>query len=178
MKIYIDKFYAKLLGSDKYPKIISEEHFNRISGYFDDKNIIYGGKIDRNTLTIAPTMISAEFNSSCMKEEIFGPILPIIQIEDLVTLKDSLKPFNESLALYIFCKSKEHIANITNNFSSGAVCINDALMHISNHHLPFGGVGKSGIGSYHGKTGFNTFSNTVSYLKTSTTFDSCLFYPP
>ena len=113
-----------------------------------------------------------------MQEEIFGPILPILTYKNLDNVISELKEHEKPLALYIFTKSKENKDKVFKSLSFGGGAVNDTIMHVANSHLPFGGVGASGIGSYHGKTSFDTFSHFKSYVVKNTLFDFKLLYPP
>lgn len=159
----VKEFYNEPLENDEYPKIINKKHHDRLISYLDEGTII-GGKYSFNK--IEPTIIkNINFNSKIMKEEIFGPILPIITYESLDETIDHLKTLDKPLALYLFSDSKKTINKIINELSFGGATINDTLMHFANSHLPFGGVGLSGINKYHGKSSFKLFSHQKSVLK-------------
>ncbi|MBR0574226.1 MULTISPECIES: aldehyde dehydrogenase family protein [Pasteurellaceae] len=113
-----------------------------------------------------------------MQQEIFAPVLPIIAFEDLDQTITQVKQYEKPLSCYIFCKNKQITTHLLNEISFGGGAINDALMHLSNHHLPFGGVGFSGMGSYHGKAGFECFSHYKSIFEKPFWFESDLKYPP
>ena len=159
----VKEFYNVPLENDEYPKIINKRHHDRLLSYLDE-GTIFGGKYSFNK--IEPTIIKdINFNSKIMKEEIFGPILPIITYESLDQTIDHLKTLDKPLALYLFSDSKKDINKIINELSFGGATINDTLMHFANSHLPFGGVGLSGINKYHGKSSFKLFSHQKSVLK-------------
>lgn len=167
------------LKNEDYPKIINEKHFNRIKSLFDNKNIIHGGEADSETLKIAPTFIdSPSWDSDLMQEEIFGPILPILTFDDLNEVVELMHRKPKPLALYLFTESKNVKEIVTNYISFGGGCINDTLIHLANTHLPFGGVGNSGFGQYHGKYSFETFSNQKSITEKTNLFDITLRYAP
>ncbi|MDY4159436.1 MAG: aldehyde dehydrogenase family protein [Candidatus Onthovivens sp.] len=163
IKSYIYKFYF-VDGeiTNDFPSIINEKHFNRIMGLIDKNKIICGGK--NNNLIIEPTVVEADFSDAIMKEEIFGPILPIIEYENIDDVLQILKEKEKPLALYIFTKNKKSANKILNTISSGGASINDTIMHLSNPNLPFGGVGNSGMGQYHESYSFDTFSHSRSVL--------------
>lgn len=167
------------VSSANYLKIINEKNFDRLNGLIIDEKVFYGGIRDRKKLFISPTLMkNISFNDVVMQEEIFGPILPLITFTDLDEIINKLKGMPKPLSCYVFSSHKKRINKILKNISFGGGAVNDSLMHLSNIHLPFGGVGASGIGSYHGKAGFNTFSHYKSILKKSTLFESGLKYFP
>jgi len=176
----INEFYNENpKKSQYYPSIISTKHFDRLTGLIKDQDIIYGGEYDRNEKYIQPTLLeSPNFKSDVMQEEIFGPILPIFEYDDLNEVISFIKKRPKPLALYFFSKNKELQNKINNEISFGGGTFNDTIMHIGNLELPFGGVGDSGIGHYHGKYSFETFSNKKSILKKSFWPDLKLRYPP
>jgi aldehyde dehydrogenase (NAD+) len=164
VKFYIEKYYyqdGKI--SEDFPFIISSKHFDRISGLIDNNKVVAGGK--RENLLIEPTLIdNVSFSDAIMQEEIFGPLMPIIEFDDLNTLIEEQKRLLKPLALYYFGKNKTDIEKVLRNISSGGACINEVIMHLTNDNLPFGGVGNSGMGSYHGKKSFTTFTHEKSVL--------------
>lgn len=165
--------------SADYARIVNQKHFDRLVKCLDEVKIIYGGDHDRERLYIEPTLMSmvSEYDE-VMKEEVFGPILPIISYENLDELIAELKDKPKSLALYIFSENDRISENIIEELSYGGGCINDTLSHIANNRLPFGGVGASGMGTYHGKESFDTFTHQKSILKKSTKIRIKLPYPP
>lgn len=181
MKEYRDRFCAASPTESKfYPKIINRMHFNRLKNYLDDGEIIFGGEVNEETGRIGLTLMQhIRKDSKLMNEEIFGPILPLFEFGDINIVINTQKKRPKPLALYLFSKNKETIANVTENLDFGCGCINDTVMQMANPHLPFGGVGESGYGKYHGKAGFDTFSAESSVLKVSPHFDLNQFrYPP
>ena len=145
----------------------------------DEGKVIYGGDFNEEEKFISPTLIEdILLDSDLLKEEIFGPILPIISFENIDTLIQELKVKPKPLALYVFSQNKKVQDKIINNISSGGVCVNDTIMHIVPQTLPFGGVGNSGMGSYHGKKSFETFSHKRSILNRKTWLEAALRYPP
>ena len=141
--------------------------------------IIHGGRMNPETRYIEPTLIDGiTFDDPIMQEEIFGPLLPIIPY---TTIEDAITRINRGekpLALYLFTSSKRVREQVLSATSSGGGCVNDTIMHVSNHRLPFGGVGNSGMGCYHGKFSFDTFSHHRSILRKTTLFNPTIAYPP
>lgn len=175
----INVLYNDSQNADDYGRIISEFHFDRLVSMLMDGKILYGGNISREEKYISPTLITdIHSNSNLLSQEIFGPILPIITYEDLDIMLEELRRKPKPLALYIFSNSKSTQDIILSKISSGGVCVNDTIMHITPNNLPFGGVGNSGMGSYHGKKSFETFSHQRSVLNRKTYFDLSLRYPP
>ena len=168
------------MESSDYGKIINERHYHRIKNYLQDGDIIFGGKTDDQSLRIEPTlMINAPFHSTVMKEEIFGPILPIYTYSSIDEAIDFINTNDKPLAAYLFSRSSRVQKHFLHHTTSGGVTINDTVLHISSNEMPFGGVGKSGMGSYHGKYSFDTFSNKKSVLSRSIQpLDDYLRFPP
>jgi aldehyde dehydrogenase (NAD+) len=163
--------------SPHYGKIIHEKAWDRLVDLIDENKVKYGGKFDKSTLFISPTILdNVEINDKCMREEIFGPILPILTYEneeDLPIFLSKEKP----LAMYVF-GSISWAQSIINKFPSGGACINDTMIHFSNSKLPFGGIGASGLGHYHGYTSFLCFSHQRSIMQSFTWIDLFFRYPP
>jgi aldehyde dehydrogenase (NAD+) len=176
----IEKFYGNNpQKSPDYGRIINHKHFDRLSHVLKAGKIISGGITNRDKHYIAPTLMeNISWNSTCMQEEIFGPILPIFQFEDLDEVINQINDLSKPLALYFFSRNKKNQKKILNHISFGGGCINDTVLHVANSHLPFGGVGNSGIGKYHGKAGFETFSHYKSVLSRPFWFDIPLRFPP
>ena len=176
----IEKFYtADALNSDDYGKIINEKQFNRLIKYLEEGKIIYGGNYDKENLFIQPTIIEhVNGNDAIMQNEIFGPILPVITFSNNEEAKTIIQNNPNPLAFYVFTSSKQKENYWLENIAFGGGCINNASWHLTNHNLPFGGRGKSGIGKYHGKYSFETFSHLKAVMKTPTWFDPSLRYPP
>lgn len=166
------------LKNENYVRIINEKHFRRLKSYLNDGKIIHGGKVNERTLTIEPTIITGiTWDSAVMQEEIFGPILPVLTFSDLDEVIATLQEKEKALALYYFGESKRNEAKLLQSVPFGGGCVNDTLYHLANPHLPFGGVGPSGMGAYHGKYSFETFSHRKSILKQTTKFDLPVRYP-
>lgn len=160
-----------------YGKIINKRHYQRLLKLLENQNIVLGGFGDGEK--IAPTIIdNVNFDNVLMKEEIFGPILPIITFKDIEEVENNLINRPTPLALYLFTTNNKIKHRILNNIPFGGGCVNDTIMHLSNKNLPFGGVGNSGMGRYHGKTTFETFTVTKSILQQNNLFDIKLRYAP
>ncbi|XP_050542659.1 aldehyde dehydrogenase, dimeric NADP-preferring isoform X5 [Daktulosphaira vitifoliae] len=153
--------------SPDFCRIVSEKHFKRLLDLMNTSGtIIVGGRHDQNELFIEPTVLTdVKPSDPIMKEEIFGPILPILNVDNAYDAINFINSRNHSpLALYIFSKTKDIIENIIKNVSAGGICVNDTIVHVSVENLPFGGVGQSGMGAYHGKHSFDTFTHRKSVL--------------
>lgn len=180
MKQTILEFYGdRALENPDYPRIIDKNSFERLINLMEGQNIYTGGLYNSKTLKIEPTIIDdVDFSNKIMQEEIFGPILPVIEYNDIFKVIEKLKFMDKPLSMYIFSEDKEHIDRLTYDLSSGGVCINDTIMHLTNPNLEFGGVGESGMGGYHGKFGFMNFSNRKSIMIRSNNIDIKIKYPP
>jgi aldehyde dehydrogenase (NAD+) len=179
MKKVIVDFYGKdpHLG-EKYPKIINEKQYQRLVDMLVDQDIIWGGGSNKEALKIEPTLVdNLTWDNPLMEDEIFGPILPILEFQDMEEVVAMVNQHPKPLALYLFTKSKRAEELILRNISFGGGCINDVVMYLVNFHLPFGGVGDSGMGAYHGKYSYETFSHQKSILKKSNILDIPLRYP-
>ncbi len=180
MKKKILQFFSERpQDSDEYGKIINEKQFQRLLSYLNNGKVVHGGEHDISRLYFAPTLLTdVGVDSTIMREEIFGPILPVLSYsteeEALAIIRRNPNP----LAFYIFSSSNASAKNWIDNVPSGAACINNASWHVTNHHLPFGGRGFSGTGRYHGKYSFDTFSHEKAILKSATWFDPAMKYPP
>lgn len=180
MKFYIQKFYGKNpQKSEAFGRIINEGHFNRLASYLDNGDVLIGGQIDKEDKYIAPTLMeNVDLEAPVMQDEIFGPILPILEYGNLREAIDFINAKSKPLALYIFSKNDKKIDCILEETSAGGVTINDVLMHIANGYLPFGGVGDSGIGAYHGEYSFDLFSHQKSVLHRSFLVEEPIRYAP
>lgn len=175
---YIKRMYGSKL-SQSFPKIINEKHFERILGLMEGEKTAIGGEYDRETLQIAPTVLpEADFDSPCMKEEIFGPVLPILTYKNFRDMVQEGKQKAKPLAAYLFTQNASHEKYFLKHYQSGGACINDTVMHLASTTMPFGGVGNSGMGGYHGKYSFDTFTHERSVLKKSVLLDVPLRYAP
>ncbi|MBW4593591.1 MAG: aldehyde dehydrogenase [Brasilonema angustatum HA4187-MV1] len=165
--------------SSDYARIINKKHFDRLSNFLKEGEIRIGGETNPSELYIAPTVLEdISSTATVMQEEIFGPILPVIEYTDITEAIDLIKSKPKPLALYLFSKNKNFQQKILKETSSGGVCLNDTMKHYSVSSLPFGGVGDSGIGKYHGKSSFDTFSHYKSVFHNSFLLDLKLLYAP
>ncbi len=176
----IEEFYTKnSLENSDYSKMINKRHFRRVKKLMKDQSVIYGGGSNKETLTIEPTLVlEPELDTELMQEEIFGPILPILTYREVSQAVEFIRSKDKPLALYLFTQDKALKEYIINNLSFGGATINDTLIHQSNYNLPFGGVGASGMGQYHGKYSLETFSHPKSVIEKTDLFDIKLRYPP
>lgn len=165
--------------SEAFVRIINPRHFQRLLKLIDNEKVIIGGDVCENELYIAPTVLdNVSFDDEVMKEEIFGPILPIITYKDLNWAIGQIKSRPKPLALYLFSNSSTIQKRVLQEISFGGGAINDVIMHLANSKLPFGGVGNSGMGNYHGEYGFKTFSHHKSIIKKTNWFEPWFKYPP
>lgn len=182
LKKTIVRFYGKDPQTSKdYGRIINERHFDRLARLLqaEKENITFGGKTDRKDLYIEPTIIeNVGWNHPIMEDEIFGPLLPVMKYEDLKMAISQIRKLPKPLAAYLFSENEKHIKMFLQELPFGGGCINDTIIHVANPHLPFGGVGPSGINSYHGKASFETFTHAKSIMKRSSKFANNLLYPP
>lgn len=174
----IDFFGENQEKSLDYGRIINEKHFIRLKNYLKNTNILFGGKINQKKLFFSPTIIDNCEKSIIMKEEIFGPILPIIEYNNLDDAINFINDKPSPLAVYIFSKNNDFVGHILNNTKSGGACINDCVVQMANNELPFGGVGFSGFGRYHGGESVKTFSNEKSVFENTLLFDVNKRFPP
>ena len=169
---------APLMNPD-WPKIINEHHFNRLVGLLQSGVISHGGQINMQTRQIAPTILTdVSWDDPVMQEEIFGPILPILTYSKLEDAIARIQQRPKPLALYLFTKSAETEARVMREVSFGGGCVNDTILHLATPYMPFGGVGESGMGGYHGQYSFETFSHIKSVLKRWAKPDVSLRYAP
>jgi len=176
----IEKFYGeKIQESTDYPRIVNKANVERLKNLMKSGKVFTGGEVDIEDLFISPTILSdVSPESPIMQEEIFGPLLPVMGFSKIEEVINYVNSHPKPLAFYYFSESNKKQEFILSRTSSGGGCINDTLMHIANHNLPFGGVGNSGMGQYHGKYGFETFSNLRSIIKKSTLVDVPVRYAP
>lgn len=173
------QFSSNPLENENYGKIINEKHFARLTSLLDNQKIAHGGKADSNRLKIEPTVLdNINFDDEIMQDEIFGPILPILTYEKDEEIISYISQNPVPLALYIFSKDKKRINKFTTELSFGGGCINDVVIHIATSDLPFGGFKDSGIGAYHGKAGFDTFTHYKSIVNKSGLIDLPMRYQP
>jgi aldehyde dehydrogenase (NAD+) len=165
--------------NNNYVQIINERNFDRLISLIEPSKIYYGGQTDKAQRFIAPTLLhDISFEDPIMQEEIFGPILPVLTFTDIDQAVKNVQLLPKPLSCYVFTSSEVVKNKIIKEISFGGGAINDTIMHISNPNLPFGGVGSSGFGSYHGQAGFNCFSNFKSILDKPTWYESSLKYAP
>jgi acyl-CoA reductase-like NAD-dependent aldehyde dehydrogenase len=179
-KGYVKKFYGDdPRQSPDFARIVNTNHFDRLAELLAEGDVVLGGATDRDDKYIAPTIIdSVSPNHKIMQSEIFGPILPVIEYDDLRKAIGIVNSMPKPLALYIFSLNREFQGRILAETSSGGVTVNDVFMHGTTQTLPFGGVGDSGIGRYHGKASFDTFSNMKAVIRKGFRFDLDVRYPP
>jgi len=177
---YIQSYYGENpIQSSALPRIINQRNFNRLVELIDPKKVFYGGHSNLEELFIEPTILTdITFDDLVMQDEIFGPLLPVITFNQPDEIIQQVKKLEKPLALYVFTRSKPIQQTILNQISFGGGCINDAIMHIANGYLPFGGVGGSGTGNYHEESGFRAFSHYKSILKKGFWFEPLFKYPP
>ena len=167
------------LQNSDYAHIISRGHFDRLCGLIAASPVALGGQSDPETLRIEPTLLTEVTpESPCMQEEIFGPILPIITYDSLQEVEEFVLSRPKPLACYIFTGKKSTEQRLTSILSAGGICVNDTIVHLAVHSLPFGGVGQSGMGAYHGRTGFDTFSHAKPILHRASWLDLPFRYAP
>ncbi|WP_273021394.1 aldehyde dehydrogenase family protein [Rheinheimera sp.] len=173
------QFGNQPLQSKDYGRIVNERHLARLKQYTEGHEIVIGGQLDEAQMKLAPTVIlNPDIDTPVMQEEIFGPVLPVIEVSSVSEAIDFIKRRHKPLAAYLFSESQSIQQQFVDEVSAGSVCINDTMMFMANPQLPFGGVGNSGIGRYHGKFGFDTFSHLKSVMKRSFWFDVAIRYAP
>lgn len=184
LKKQIKKQYGEApLENPDYGNIINRKHFERVSGLIEDsaaKNkVVFGGKVNAETLQIEPTIIdNASWEDSVMQEEIFGPVIPVMTFGNLNEAAEAINANDTPLALYIFSSSRRNISFAKEYIPFGGGCINDTLIHLATSSMPFGGMGESGMGGYHGRVGFETFSHYKSIVDKKTIIDLPMRYQP
>ncbi len=167
------------IESDDFARIINLKNWTRQSQMLENQKILYGGIIDRNSFYISPTIVDEPpLDSLLMQDEIFGPILPILSYETKEDMEKIINRYEKPLSFYIFSENKTFINELLSKYSFGGGCVNDTMMHFANSRLPFGGVGNSGIGAYHGKLSFDIFSHKKGVIKKANWLDITLRYAP
>ena len=176
----IVKQYGKdPLANTDYGRIINKKHFTRICGLIEKSKVVIGGDVNSGTLQITPTVMDhITWDDAVMQEEIFGPVLPVLTFDEFEEIFPLLSEKQKPLALYLFSEDRQHIKAVTERLSYGGGCINDTVIHLATSEMGFGGVGESGMGSYHGKDGFDAFSHTKSILNKKTWMDLPMRYQP
>ena len=178
LKSYIEKFNYQP-DSKEYTRIINDKNFDRLVKLIDPEKVYYGGNFDKKIRYIEPTILTnVTWNDAVMQEEIFGPILPVLTFNNFNEALSQINDHEKPLSAYLFTDNSEEKESFVSKISFGGGCINDVVMHLSNDYLPFGGVGNSGIGNYHGKFGFETFSHQKSILDRATWGEPDFKYPP
>lgn len=178
IKREIKNQFGNALENEDYGKIISNRHFNRVVGLIDNNKVIFGGNYLEDSLKIEPTIVDATEDDAVMQEEIFGPILPVMTFVAIDEVIERVNKNPSPLALYIFASDKKVANKVVSRCRFGGGCINDVVIHLASHDLPFGGFGESGMGSYHGKFGFDTFSHKKSIVDKSLLIDLKMRYAP
>ena len=167
------------LHNPDYGKIINEKHFDRILGLIEERKTVHGGNSDRKALRIEPTVLdNVTFSDPVMQEEIFGPVMPILVFDSLEEVIDRINTMPHPLALYFFTSDKAAAKEVTSRCGFGGGCVNDTIIHLATTEMGFGGFGESGMGAYHGKTGFDTFSHYKSIVDKKTWLDLPMRYQP
>ncbi|WP_343694933.1 aldehyde dehydrogenase [Flavobacterium sp.] len=176
----IGKAYGKKIDkSPDFARIINTKNWVRLDQMIEREKVIFGGETNHEKLYISPTLIEdPDLDSAVMKEEIFGPILPILTYETAADIHNVISKYEKPLAFYIFSENKSFAKKLIANYSFGGGCINDTVVHFSNKRLPFGGVGHSGIGAYHGKLSFDIFSHHKAIVKKGNWLDLPMRYAP
>lgn len=177
---YLNEYYGdNPIESPNLSRIINEERFDRLIFLLEDSQIIHGGNYNKEEKFIEPSLVDqVSLDHPLMKEEIFGPILPILTYEDIREVVDIVRVNHYPLSLYLFTEDKIVEDYILKSIEFGGGCINHLITHVANHNLPFGGIGYSGMGNYHSKYSFDTFSHRKSILKSKGKLDTDMLYPP
>ncbi len=176
----IGKFYGgNPRQSPDYGRIVNRRHFDRLASYLESGQVAHGGQLDVEDLYIAPTILTqVSWDSPVMREEVFGPILPVLEFDDLSAALEQLRNRPTPLALYLFTPDRATQERVLAETRSGGVCLNDTVSHMIGTGLPFGGLDESGLGAYHGKASFDCFTHYRSVLSRSLAYDATLRYPP
>lgn len=171
-------FTENPIQNKEYGRIINKANYHRIKKYLEEGKIIYGGDFDDDALKIGITVVEVrDFDKSIMREEIFGPVLPVVTFQSYDEIIDIIHLNPDPLACYIFSENQGFVNQLLHDVPFGGGCVNDTIMHLTNEHLPFGGRGQSGMGSYHGKYSFEAFTHEKSVLHSPTWIDIKLKYP-
>lgn len=179
IKLCLEEFYGADIQSNKdYCRIVNDRNFDRLTGLLSDAKVIAGGKNNKEDRFIEPTLLECSGNEKVMLQEVFGPLWPIIEMDGVSDIIEFVNGRDKPLALYVFSENDEVINRILDETSSGGVSVNDTIMHMASPQLPFGGVGASGMGNYHGHFSFKTFTHAKSVYRKSTLIDIPLRYAP
>ena len=175
----IKQYGENPLSNPDYGKIINEKHFNRVSGLINREKIVHGGKVNAETQQIEPTVMdNITYDDAVMQEEIFGPLMPVLTFDSIEQIIGDINSKQCPLALYIFTSSSKIANQVTSQCRFGGGCVNDTVLHLATSSMGFGGCGESGMGAYHGKAGFDTFSHHKSILHKYTWIDMPMRYQP
>ena len=180
IKREIEKQFGKdPLNNPAYGKMVNKKRFERVLSLIDKDKVVHGGNSDKETLKIEPTVLSGvTFDDAVMGEEIFGPVLPIVEYRDEREVFDYVSSHDSPLALYVFSSDKKFIKRVTKGLGFGGGCVNDVIIHLATSNMPFGGFGESGMSSYHGRAGFDTFTHYKSIVDKKTYIDLPMRYQP
>lgn len=180
LKVEIRRQYGEdPLNNTQYGKIVSRKHFDRVTGLIDPDKAVFGGRFDADTRKIEPTIMDhITWDDKVMGEEIFGPLMPILTFDKVEDVIETVNKHDKPLALYLYSEDKKVIREITSRCSFGGGCVNDCIIHLATSNMGFGGVGESGMGAYHGKTGFDTFTHYKSIVDKKTWLDLPMRYQP
>ena len=180
LKVEIRRQYGEdPLNNTQYGKIVSRKHFDRVTGLIDPDKAVFGGRFDADTRKIEPTIMDhITWDDKVMGEEIFGPLMPILTFDKVEDVIETVNKHDKPLALYLYSEDKKVIREITSRCSFGGGCVNDCIIHLATSNMGFGGVGESGMGAYHGKTGFDTFTHYKSIVDKKTWMDLPMRYQP
>jgi aldehyde dehydrogenase (NAD+) len=173
------QFGANPLANPDYGHIVNDKHFHRLLGLIDLQKVVVGGGVNAETLQIAPTVMSdVTWEDAVMGEEIFGPVLPVLTFTNIDDVIGMLANKQKPLAFYVFAEDRATVSKFMSKCRFGGGCVNDVVIHLATSNMPFGGVGESGMGAYHGKVGFDTFSHTKSIVDKATWVDVPMRYQP
>lgn len=176
----VEAFYSEsVIENNEFGKMINRGNYERVKAYMKDGKIVYGGHVDDENLKIGLTLVEVtDMDTAIMKEEIFGPVLPVVTYTRYEDILKVVRQNPDPLALYLFSEDRTFIEKVIHDIPFGGGCVNDTIMHLTNEHLPFGGRGPSGMGNYHGRHSFDAFTHEKSILYATTKFDLKLKYPP
>jgi aldehyde dehydrogenase (NAD+) len=175
----VRQYGTDYLNTPLYGKMVSRKHFDRVTGLMDEAKVVCGGHFDEGSLKIEPTVMDGvTWNDPVMGEEIFGPVLPILTYDRIEEVIETVNRHDKPLALYVYAEDKAVIRAVTEQCAFGGGCVNDCIIHLATSNMGFGGVGESGMGAYHGKTGFDTFTHYKSIVDKKTWLDLPMRYQP
>ena len=175
----VKQFGENPFNNPDYCKMINEKHFDRVANLIDPEKVVHGGQLNRETMQIAPTVMdNVTWDDAVMQEEIFGPIMPILTFKNIDDVIELLRSRPEPLAMYVFSQSNKNINLLTSRCQFGGGCVNETVLHLGTSSMGFGGVGASGMGSYHGKEGYQAFSHSKSIIRKATFLDVIVPFQP